>query len=127
MVVAILAPHRNRLLYKGLFYVAVCYPAENHHRCCPTANAAAIIPIRPSTRLVARRARRHAPIINVGAGHARAGHRLPIMPAELACFEKRCRARYPITEVIYNCPACGGLLEAVYEKAAQPAGELKTL
>ena len=49
------------------------------------------------------------------------------MPAELACFEERCRARYPITEVIYNCPRCGGLLEAVYEKPAQSAEELKTL
>jgi threonine synthase len=36
------------------------------------------------------------------------------MTAELACFEGRCRARFPITEVIYNCPRCGGLLEAVY-------------
>jgi threonine synthase len=49
------------------------------------------------------------------------------MPAELACFEERCRARYPITEVLYNCPRCGALLEAVYEKPALPAGELKTL
>jgi threonine synthase len=49
------------------------------------------------------------------------------MTAELACFEERCRARYPITEVIYNCPRCGGLLEAVYEKPAQSAEELKTL
>jgi threonine synthase len=36
------------------------------------------------------------------------------MPAELACFEERCRARFPITEIIYNCTRCGGLLEAVY-------------
>jgi threonine synthase len=36
------------------------------------------------------------------------------MPAELVCFEQRCRARFPITEVIYNCPHCGGLLEATY-------------
>jgi threonine synthase len=36
------------------------------------------------------------------------------MPAELACFEERCRARFPITEIIYNCPRCGGLIEAVY-------------
>lgn len=36
------------------------------------------------------------------------------MPAELVCFEERCRARYPITEVIYNCPDCGALLEADY-------------
>ena len=36
------------------------------------------------------------------------------MPAELACFEERCRARFSVTEIIYNCPRCGGLLEAVY-------------
>ena len=36
------------------------------------------------------------------------------MPAELACFEERCRARFPITQILYNCPRCGGLLEAVY-------------
>jgi threonine synthase len=49
------------------------------------------------------------------------------MPAELACFEERCRARLPITEVLYNCPQCGGLLEAVYSKPAQSADELKKL
>jgi len=36
------------------------------------------------------------------------------MPAELICFEERCRARFPITELIYNCPRCGALLEAAY-------------
>src|ERR1039457_1967432 len=49
------------------------------------------------------------------------------MPAELACIEARCRARFAITEILYNCPQCGGLLEAVYGKPAQSAGELKTL
>jgi threonine synthase len=39
----------------------------------------------------------------------------------LTCFEARCRARFPITDVIYNCPNCGGLLEVTYEgKADQP-------
>jgi threonine synthase len=38
------------------------------------------------------------------------------MSAELACFDKRCGARFPITEVIYNCPRCGGLIETVYGK-----------
>ena len=33
------------------------------------------------------------------------------MLAELACFEQKCRASFPITEAIYNCPQCGGLLE----------------
>ena len=36
------------------------------------------------------------------------------MPAELICFEERCRARFPITDAIYNCPHCGGLLEVWY-------------
>jgi threonine synthase len=49
------------------------------------------------------------------------------MAAELSCFEARCRARFPITEVLYNCPHCGGLLEAVYDKPAQSADELKKL
>jgi len=49
------------------------------------------------------------------------------MPAELACFEERCRARFPINEVIYNCPKCGGLLEAVYDKPEQSPEELKLL
>src|ERR1019366_1026908 len=49
------------------------------------------------------------------------------MPAELACIEERCRARFAITEILYNCPQCGGLLEAVYGKPAQSADELKAL
>src|ERR1039457_1301083 len=49
------------------------------------------------------------------------------MPAELACIEERCRARFPITDVLYNCPQCGGLLDAVYGKPALSADELKTL
>jgi len=36
------------------------------------------------------------------------------MPAELICFEPRCRARFAVTDVIYSCPQCGGLLECVY-------------
>ena len=36
------------------------------------------------------------------------------MSAELSCIEQRCRARFPITEILYNCPKCGSLLEAVY-------------
>ena len=36
------------------------------------------------------------------------------MPAELACFNGACRARFPITDVVYNCPRCGGLIETVY-------------
>src|SRR5262245_25647522 len=47
------------------------------------------------------------------------------MPAELACFKEQCRARYSVTEVIYNCPRCGGLLETVYSGSPEPAGVLK--
>ncbi|PWU11592.1 MAG: threonine synthase [Terriglobia bacterium] len=49
------------------------------------------------------------------------------MPAELVCFEEKCRARYPITEVIYNCPQCGGLLEAAYDPPEQSALMLKRI
>lgn len=47
------------------------------------------------------------------------------MSAELICFEPKCRARYPITEVIYNCPRCNGLLETTYPERAYDAEELK--
>ncbi len=47
------------------------------------------------------------------------------MHAELVCFESACRAAYPITEVIYNCPKCGGLLEASYDFSGYDAGALK--
>jgi len=47
--------------------------------------------------------------------------------SELKCFNPACRAAFPITEVIYNCPACGGLLEASYSGPFAPAGELKSL
>ena len=47
------------------------------------------------------------------------------MPAELVCFDGRCRARFPITELIYNCPRCGGLLEAQYAFAGIDAAALK--
>jgi threonine synthase len=49
------------------------------------------------------------------------------MPAELVCFDERCRARFSITDVIYNCPECGGLLEVAYEPPRETAAELKAL
>ncbi|MBK5292396.1 MAG: threonine synthase [Acidobacteriia bacterium] len=49
------------------------------------------------------------------------------MPAELICFESSCRARYAVTEVIYNCPRCGGLLEAGYDFSSVAAGEWKRI
>src|SRR6266699_265144 len=47
--------------------------------------------------------------------------------AELGCIDQHCRARYPITDVLYNCPQCGGLLEALYPPPSQSAAELKSL
>src|SRR5512133_2559027 len=47
------------------------------------------------------------------------------MSPELICFEQACRARYPITDVLYNCPRCGGLLEATAPAPARPAAGLK--
>src|SRR5579862_8889725 len=49
------------------------------------------------------------------------------MHAELVCFEERCRARLAITEVIYNCPRCGGLLEAAYGPLERAPAELKRI
>jgi threonine synthase len=49
------------------------------------------------------------------------------MPAELACFEAHCRAHFAITEVLYSCPRCGGLLEVVYDAPALPVDELRAL
>jgi len=49
------------------------------------------------------------------------------MPAELICFEERCRARFPITEAIYNCPHCNGLLEVSYPPPATPPAALKRI
>ncbi len=42
------------------------------------------------------------------------------MASELVCFEPRCRERFAITEAIYNCRKCGGLLEAAYTNAIDP-------
>jgi threonine synthase len=49
------------------------------------------------------------------------------MQSELACFNRACRARYDITAVLYNCPKCGGLLEAVYDFGGFDAGALKRI
>jgi threonine synthase len=43
------------------------------------------------------------------------------MPAELICFNPDCRARYAITDVVYNCARCGALLEAAYDFAGDAA------
>ena len=49
------------------------------------------------------------------------------MPAILTCFEAGCRSKYPIDEIIYTCPRCGGLLEVVYEGDAPDSSALKRL
>ena len=48
------------------------------------------------------------------------------MPSELICFRAACRARYPITAVLYTCPQCGGLLEASAPRLESPC-ELKAV
>ena len=45
--------------------------------------------------------------------------------AELTCFEPGCRARYAITEIIYNCTKCGGLLEVTYTESIRDAAQWK--
>ena len=47
------------------------------------------------------------------------------MRAELACFERKCRARFPLDAVLYNCPKCGGLLEAALSDEPVDAATLK--
>jgi len=47
--------------------------------------------------------------------------------AELVCFDAKCRARYAITDVLYTCPKCGGLLEAGYAHADADPDGLKRL
>ena len=48
------------------------------------------------------------------------------MLAELACFEEKCGARFPITDAIYNCPNCGGLLEARFNGTVNAAALKET-
>jgi threonine synthase len=49
------------------------------------------------------------------------------MTAELICFEPSCRTRFAVTEILYQCPVCGGLLEAHYEGAIAEPAALKRL
>ena len=37
------------------------------------------------------------------------------MQANLVCFTPTCRAKYLLTDVLYQCPHCGGLLEVEYD------------
>jgi threonine synthase len=45
--------------------------------------------------------------------------------AELSCVNSACGARFPITDVLYNCPKCGGLIEVVYGDAHPDPASLK--
>jgi threonine synthase len=47
------------------------------------------------------------------------------MQSSLVCFNAACRAQYGIGEVIYNCPKCGGLLEARYDFSKIDSAALK--
>ena len=47
------------------------------------------------------------------------------MPSELICFNPRCRKRFAIDEVIYQCSACGGLIEASNDFGGMDAEKLR--
>ncbi len=49
------------------------------------------------------------------------------MVSQLVCFEPNCRKRFAITEVLYNCPDCGGLLEVNAPAPAISSAALKTV
>ena len=49
------------------------------------------------------------------------------MSSVLVCFNPACRAKYAVTEVIYNCPKCGGLLEATKPELTLSPAQLKKL
>src|SRR5580692_7187951 len=49
------------------------------------------------------------------------------MQPYLVCFNAACRAQFGITDVLYNCPKCGGLLEAAYDFSRIDAPALKRL
>ncbi len=48
-----------------------------------------------------------------------------MLTASLRCISEYCGAHFGIEEVFYNCPQCGGLLEAAYSGPFAPAAELK--
>ena len=50
-----------------------------------------------------------------------------VQPSELICFSTTCRSRFAATAVIYNCPKCGGLLEATHDFSAIDAAALKRI
>jgi threonine synthase len=51
--------------------------------------------------------------------------RAPQARASLRCFDPACAARFAITDVLYNCPQCGGLIEVVYPDSHTAPSALK--
>jgi len=49
------------------------------------------------------------------------------MRSSLVCFNAACRASFDINDIIYNCPKCGGLLEAQYDFSGIDAPALKRI
>jgi threonine synthase len=49
------------------------------------------------------------------------------MPAELVCFNPKCRRRFAIDEVLYQCPACKSLLEVANNYSGLRPADLKKL
>jgi threonine synthase len=45
--------------------------------------------------------------------------------SSLRCIAESCGAHFGIEEILYNCPQCGGLLEAAYSGPFRSAAELK--
>jgi threonine synthase len=48
-----------------------------------------------------------------------------IQTPALRCINETCAAHFGIEEILYNCPRCDGLLEAVYSGPSPSADELK--
>jgi threonine synthase len=46
-------------------------------------------------------------------------------PASLRCFNSACGERFAISEVLYNCPKCGGLIEVTYPDSRTDPTTLK--
>jgi threonine synthase len=49
------------------------------------------------------------------------------MHPHLVCFNPECRQTFGVSEVLYNCPACSGLLETAYDFSSLDAAALKKL
>jgi len=49
------------------------------------------------------------------------------MSTELVCFNRECRARFPVNQVVYECPDCGSLIEAVNDFSGTEPQALRAL